>query len=313
MPRSFSYTVLSVLFAASIARACPLDGTFVQLRGRQIDWDRREWSRELDDYESLGLSTIVLQHSGDPYGSYESYHRRPITALLEEADARGGFSIWIGLAHAPGWPQTVPDQFPPLADPRAIEQLGRLCAGHPSCAGFYLSPELEDHTWALSEERVVHVRRLIAHAITTLRERVPRARIAMSPYFTGERPPDVYAAWLARVIEGLGVDVVMLQGGTGTRRFTADDARAYFVALSRALEPRGTEVWLVVELFHQLGGPPVDGGRFRARAGDVEDVERAMLRDVPEVRRRIGYTVPDYLSPELRRSLCARRGRARGR
>jgi hypothetical protein len=271
-----------------------MEGTFVQLSGEQIEWTRRDWRPVLADLRELGISTIVLQHSGDPHGSYESYDRRPITSLLQEADTHEGMSVWIGLAHMPGWPQTTPDQFAPLADPRAVEQLGRMCEEHRSCAGFYLSPEIEDLTWSLSEERVLHVRRLLEDAITTLRTRVPRARFAISPYFSGELPPDEYAAWLARVIDGLGVDVVMLQGGTGTRRFTADDARRYYVALAQALPQ--TELWLVVELFHQTAGPPVNDRPYAARPASPRDVERAMLRDVPEVRHRIGYTVLDYMN-----------------
>ena len=85
------------------------------------------------------------------------------------------------------------------------------------------------------------------------------------------------------------------------------DARDYFVALSREL--RTTELWLVVELFHQRSGPPVDDRRFTARPASPRDVERALLADVPEVRHRIGYTIPDYLNRRLRaliRRRCSR-------
>ncbi len=289
--------------SSTITARCPLDGTFVQLRGDQIAWGRADWSRALDELHAIGLSTIVLQHTGDPYGSYESYDRHPITSLLEEADARGGFSIWLGLAHAPGWPQTVPDRMPPLADPRAVEQLGRLCETHASCAGFYLSPEIDDVTWP---SRVPQLHAFLADAVSILRARVPRARFAIAPYFTRALTPDAHAAFIAEVIEGLGIDVVMLQGGTGTGRTSPDDVRRYLVPLAERLRRSGTETWLVVELFAQRSGPPIDDGAFSAQPADPDAVRAALLSDLDV--RRIGYTVPDYLDPGLRaawRSSCA--------
>jgi hypothetical protein len=283
---------------------CPLDGTFVQLRGDQIGWGRAEWSRTLDDFALLGLHTIVLQHTGDPYGSYESYDRHPLTTLLEEADARGGFSIWLGLAHAPGWPDTVPDTMPPLADPRAVEQLGRLCESHPSCVGFYLSPEIDDTTWA---SRAPQLHAFLGSAVSVLRARVPRARFAIAPYFTRALEPDAYAAFLSDVVANLGIDVVMLQGGTGTGRTTPEDVRRYLLPLRARLRASHVETWLVVELFAQRSGPPIDASPFSAEPAQPDAVRAALLSDLRV--RRIGYTVPDYLAPELReswRQACAR-------
>jgi hypothetical protein len=276
---------------------CPLDGTFVQFRGDQIGWGRPEWSHALDELHALGLSTIVLQHTGDPYGSYESYDRHPLTSLLEEADARGGFSVWLGLAHAPGWPGTVPDRMPPLADPRAVEQLGRLCETHASCAGFYLSPEIEDTNWA---SRLPQLHAFLGDAVSVLRGRVPRARFAIAPYFTRALEPGAYADFIADAIAGLGIDVVMLQGGTGTGRVTADDVRRYLVPLIARLRASGTETWLVVELFAQRSGPPIDDSAFSAGPAEPDAVRAALLSDLDV--RRIGYTVSDYLHPRLRAS-----------
>ena len=119
-------------------------------------------------------------------------------------------------------------------------------------------------------------------------------------------PVAAHAAFIAEVIEGLGIDVVMLQGGTGTGRTSPDDVRRYLVPLAERLRRSGTETWLVVELFAQRSGPPIDDGAFSAQPADPDAVRAALLSDLDV--RRIGYTVPDYLDPGLRaawRSSCA--------
>jgi hypothetical protein len=286
------------------AQACPLEGTFVQIREPQTRWGRAEWGRALDDFASLGMRTIVLQHTGDPYGSYEGrWGAHPITHLLDEADERG-MEVWLGLAHAPGWPYTVPDRLPPLGDPRAVEELGRICEQHSSCEGFYLSTEIDDRTWSAPDRSRV-ARALMIDAVRTIRGRVPRARIAIAPFFSRALDPDEHARWWASLLGGVGIDVVMLQGGTGTGRASADDARFYIRALATALARQSIEVWLVVELFEQLAGPPVDDRPFSARAARFEDVEPAILEGEAGIVRRIAFSVLDYMNPR-----SSSRGRA---
>jgi len=178
-----------------------------------------------------------------------------------------------------------------------VEQLGRLCETHASCAGFYLSPEIDDANWPA---HVPQLRAFLADAVSVLRARVPRARFAIAPYFTRALEPDAYASFIGDVIDGLGIDVVMLQGGTGTGRTSPDDVRRYLAPLADRMRGSGTETWLVVELFAQRSGPPIDARPFSAEPAEPAAVRAALL---PELHvRRIGYTVPDYLDPRVRAS-----------
>jgi uncharacterized protein DUF4434 len=292
--RAATAFLLASLLLPRSAGACPggLDGTFLQLTDTEVRFSRAQWAHTMDELASLELGTIVVQHTGDPWGSFEGrYGRTPITNILGEADTRG-MQVWLGLAHSPGWPGTVPSRFAPLADPRAVEQLGRLCEAHPSCVGFYLSPEIDDSTW---RDRRREVRRLLLDAVQTMLSRVPNARFAIAPFFTRLLAPAEHAAWWVELLAHSGIDVVMLQGGTGTGRTSADDVRRWIRPLARALRRLGIETWLVVELFRQRAGPPFDGALFAADPAPFSAVRDAMLESEPLVRSRIAFSVLDYM------------------
>lgn len=312
----FVATALSLALASG-ARACPagLDGTFIQLRDEQLRWREREWGQALRGLRELGISTIIVQYTGDPDGFYETRYAgaRPIERMLIVAE-RLRMKVWLGLDYEPDWPAVAPRAFAPLGDPRRTSALVRLCSRRASCVGFYLSPEIDDATWS---GRVRPLRARIVHAVHVLRSRMQRARISLAPFFTRVASPDEHAQFLAQLLVGTGVDVVMLQGGTGTGRASPRDARNYFRALAR-LREHGIEPWLVVELFEQLAGTPWDERPFAARPASIEAARRALLSDEPGLEHRIAFSVLDYMTgPDVRarrlradyRAFCRRQAR----
>lgn len=292
---SFVLALGVALTLANEASACPggIDGTFIQLQDAQLRWGRQEWARTLDQLRELGVSTIVVQYTGDDRGAFEGrYGVRTLAHLLLAAERRR-MSVWLGLDYAPRWPRVAPARFSPLADRERTARLAGLCAFRRSCVGFYLSPEIDDATWS---DRVGPLRARLARAARILHRRAPRARVSIAPFFTRTLSPAAYAAFMRALVDGTGVDVVMLQGGTGTGRASADDARRYLRALVPRLREIGVETWLVVELFEQRAGTPWDEGPFEARPGAIARVRRALLSNEPALEHRVAFSVLDYMS-----------------
>jgi hypothetical protein len=99
----------------------------------------------------------------------------------------------------------------------------------------------------------------------------------------------------------------MLQGGTGTGRASSSNVREFVRPLAQALAPLGIETWLVVELFTQRRGPPLDNGAFAADPAEFRRVNEDLLSDEPLVRARIGFAVLDYMDGRSERSARLRR------
>lgn len=316
--RSLLIATLVTLSFASGARACPggLDGTFIQLQDAQLRWGRAEWSQALEGLRSLGISTVIVQYTGDPDGPFDArYGTRSIEHLLVAAE-RAHVEVWLGLDHAPRWPDVAPPTFAPLADELRTAALARSCARRSSCVGFYLSPEIDDFTWS---QRTSSLRALLIRAVHVLRARMPHARISAAPFFTRHLSPAEHARFMARLFVGTGIDVVMLQGGTGTGRASPSDARMYYRALEPLLREHAIDTWLVVELFDQLAGAPWDERAFAARPASIAAARRALLVDEPRLEHRVAFSVLDYMSgTDLRairlradyRAFCRRRTRS---
>jgi sugar phosphate isomerase/epimerase len=303
------------LSMASAARACPggIDATFIQLHDEQLRWGGAEWARAAEELRRLGISTVIVQYTGDEQGSFgERYGGRSIAHLLAAAGQRG-IEVWVGLDEAPSWPRVAPPRFSPLSDERRAAELARLCASHASCAGFYLSPEIDDTTWS---DRISQLRARVRRSVSVLRSHRPRARVSIAPFFTRRLGPAAYARFLVALLHGADIDVVMLQGGTGTGRASPADARMYYRALAPVLRARGVDTWLVVELFDQMSGTPWDERPFSARPATIDVVRRALLADERGLEHRVAFSVLDYMSgpdPRARRlradyrAFCRRR------
>lgn len=293
----FAIGACLALSMASEARACPggIDATFIQLNDEQLRWGAAEWARAADDLRSLGISTVIVQYTGDEHGSFqERYGGRSVAHLLAAA-GRAGIVVWVGLDEAPSWPRVAPPRFAPLGDERRATALARLCASHPSCAGFYLSPEIDDSTWS---DRSSQLRARVRRSVSILRTHRPGARVSIAPFFTRRLGPAEYARFLVSLLHGADVDVVMLQGGTGTGRASPADARMYYRALAPVLRAHGVDTWLVVELFDQTAGTPWDERPFAARPATIDMVRRALLADERALEHRVAFSILDYMTGE---------------
>jgi hypothetical protein len=285
-----------------------LTASFVQLSERELGFDRAAWREEVALLRSMGARTLVVQFSGDDEGPYDRRRpgRTPVRDLLDEAGA-AGLTTWLGLHADRHWPDDrdlARNPPAPLDDAAASAELVGLCRARPTCEGFYLSTEVDDH---LGLDAAPRVSSFLASVASALRRLAPDKRLAVAPFFTGVLAPREHAAfWQPFLATGL-VDVFMLQDGVGTRRATPSIARDYLAAL-RAVMPRGTagprgslELWSVVELFDQLAGPPRDARPFTARPASFRVIARSLALEGAVADRLIAFSMLDYGDPRRSR------------
>jgi hypothetical protein len=274
-----------------------LDATFVQLSREQRSFDARRWTHELRILQELGIKLVIVQFTGDRHGPYDRGAQRPVAALLAAAETVG-VEVYLGLDYDARWPalRSLGRVAPPLADPSAARKLGQLCTRSSACAGWYISREIDDATWA-SPARTEALRGHLSRTATALRELAPRRPITLAPFFTGTRGPESHARWWLDVLEPGAIDIVMLQDGVGTGRATAESARDYLVELRRALRSIEVEVWAVTELFQQLHGLPLDTRPFAAVPMQPATLRHSLAIEHPVVARTVAFAVLDYMDP----------------
>lgn len=289
--------------------SCPqgFDATLVQPATRELGYDPADWARELRILRSLGLRTVVLQYSGDETGPYDGRipGAAPVRALLDAAE-RFDIEVYLGLFSDPKWPSPAQAEIlpPPLADPAQVRRLAALCGSSPVCAGWYLSQEIDDRSWAPPEARR-RLRAFLGRAAQTLRGLAPTREIAIAPFFTGALPPDEHAHFWKDLLADRAVDVLMLQDGVGVGRATPERAAEYLDALRPVCRAAQVRLWSVVELFRQIHGPPHDDRPFAAEPASFEMVWRSLSAERLFVERAAAFAVLDHMHP--RRGPAARK------
>ncbi|WP_437940421.1 DUF4434 domain-containing protein [Sorangium sp. So ce341] len=284
-------------------RACPggFESTFIQISERELGYGVAEWTRALVQLQPLGVTSIVLQYSGDELGPFDGRlpGKEPVRALLRAAEPLG-IRVLLGLYLDPRWPKGVSVDIAlpsPLDRPDAAAGLARTCAAAPACAGWYLPQEIDDATWS-SAERTRSIRRFLSRAARELRRLSPGRPVAISPFFTGTLGPEEHARWWGELLSDRPVDVLMLQDGVGSGHGSAEAASRMLAALRPVTRARGVELWSTVELFRQVHGPPRDDLPFEAVPAELATVLRSTALERAAGARLVAFSVLDYMNPE---------------
>lgn len=281
------------------------DATFVQIQVDQRAFDTERWKQELSILRELGIDLIILQYSGDERGPYDRAGHAPVAALLAAADELG-MHVFLGLYEDPTWPsiEAVYRPAPPLDSAVEARALGQLCSRSRACAGWYLPQEIDDGTWATTEQTTA-LREHVARTARMLRELTPHKVIAIAPYFTGVLGPAENADWWLDVLEPGAIDILIMQDGVGTGRATPELAGMYLAEMRPVADTLGIELWSVAELFQQTHGSPVDDQPFAAVPIQPATLRHSLATEYPLVDRIVAFAVLDYMDP--RRGGAARR------
>lgn len=334
-----AYALLSTLLMTAPAAAAPADddsgaalrGTFLQFSERYDGWRRADWEGLFDDFARLGLEQVVVQWSLlDARAFYPSEHfaaaeEPPLGTILSLAD-EAGMEVFVGLAHDSDYWSRI-DRDPDLvevyltrlrlASLAAARELEPLVKRHESFRGWYLPEEIDDVHWLGDESRSVLVRHLRLSA-EALRELVPDARVAVSGFTNAHADPATLEAFWWELLTESSVDRVLFQDGIGVGKLDPDELPLYLGAMRRAVERAGAQLEVVVEVFAQTAGPPIDAGPFRAVPAPADRVRRQIeIAAAFSTGGPVAFAVPEYMTSlggaeaqALRRALAGGEGRS---
>ena len=290
------------VFGGGCARtSCPrLGGTFVQLKRAEFSRTSSDWKTVLAPLKAQGVSTLIIQYTGDESGAFQGPQRRqrPVSALLSALDELS-LKAWLGHHYDPKWPaepKALHGLPSPLDADSSAEGFVALCAAHPSCSGFYLSNEIDDHYWHRTE-LVAVLRNYLVRVVARLDELSGGLPVGIAPFYTTRLSARAHADWWGKLLRGTGIDTVMLQDGVGTGRASPETAALYLKELRPVVRNSGADLWSVVELFRQTAGEPHDRRPFAAEPIDPELLARSLRAQQQTSDAMVAFSVLDYMNP----------------
>ena len=289
-----------------------LGGTFLQLTSTHLEWTESDWRELFDHFRVLGLSRIIVQWS-----AYEDTHfyskagentgrRSPVETILDLAD-QAGMQVWLGLAveekywtEIAGTPEVVGAYLQGLAQrsTATATELAPLAAGHAAFAGWYIPQEIDDASWRDRERRPL-LYSFVADLSAALQRLTPNASVAVSGFSNAAMDPMAFQTFWEGLLKQAGaIDTVLFQDGIGARKLDLYELPLYTAAIRSAAESNSRHVVAIVELFHQVSGPPLDTEAFQAVPAPLERIIRQLEIARAYAPTAVAFSVPEYLSPK---------------
>lgn len=273
-----------------------LAGGFIQLQGGMLRLTPEDWSRELEAMHAAGLDTVIVQYLESGRRSYlpaGAGGPDPVGAILEFADGHG-MQVFLGTKVDDGWwrwdaaylERSLPDR------KRLAAEIDKRYGEHPSFAGWYLAEELGG---GLTPERVRLLRpyfRAQSDHCKALRDRP----VAIAPYFSEATTVEGLCTAYDALLDGAGIDVLMLQDGVGARGWDADlEARVvpYFRMFREVCGRRGVALWSDLESFRR-SDPARETGFVPTTP---ERLVRQLEAEAPFVEKFVTFDFFHYMSP----------------
>ena len=290
-----------------------LQGTFIQLQTAHLTWQRSDWERLFRYFAELQLSLLVVQwvshddvqfHRATWPGGDPASKESSIGTILDLARLHD-MRVLIGLDHRSVYWQALKGgvqetrSYLQEAHARSIKLARDMLPqvqDHAAFAGWYVTEEIDDETWSPGEMRQILLAFL--HSMRTqLRALTPEAPLAISGFTNARQDPLAVEAFWGAILDGTEIDILCLQDGIGTGKVRLDQLAIYLPVIANAAQRRQRPFWVVPELFEQVGGPPIDDGRFRAKPASLDRVRRQLQLEAPYGQALIGFSVPEYMSP----------------
>jgi hypothetical protein len=291
-------------------RECrPLTGSFLQPLAHHAGWSQADWDVLMEDLAAVGVRNLYLQWTKlDDFTVFgEDSGDAVESALLDRvlrASAAHRVNVWLGLLYSPAYWERVqrgPDQLAVYLQRHRVavrELAGELqdrVGGHPAVAGWYVTEEVDDVNWWARDKRQLfrdHLRMLTAE----LRAIAPGRPVAISGFTSVTLDPSAYAELWRGLVAASRVDLVLFQDGGGVGSLQPAESDLYLRALAPAVRSAGARFGVIVELFTQHAGPPLDDAPFAAGPGELDRIREQIAVAADDADRLVGFSFPEYMS-----------------
>jgi hypothetical protein len=287
-------------------------GTFLQLVESRSQWTLSQWARLFCYFRTLGVRKLIIQwsafndqNSTFPYGPGLPAIRPELKTILELAD-QYKIKLYVGLNYDAGyWKRigldvhSVKTYLQNLNEKNA--QLARILApllqAHRSFSGWYLTDEIDDVNWNTKEKRELLVNYLQSLS-GQLHQLTPDKKVILSGFSNAALSPEQMTEFWYEILSRTPVDVVLFQDGVGVHKLTLEQLPAYVDAIHWAAEFAHKKFDVIVEVFQQIAGAPINKQPFKAVPAPLERIRKQMKIAALYSPELWAFSIPDYMTPD---------------
>ena len=285
-------------------------GTFIQPLRTHGAWHAQDWANLFRYFKELQLSHVIIQWTVYDdlafYPTTDGHHvpNPPLETILRLADEEA-MGVYVGLvAESQYWAhlrQPLPQVEKSLGRLRSqaisvARQLLPTVALHASFQGWYIPEEIDDTTWRTPDWRAVlstHLHRLSAHLHTL----TPTKRIALSGFANGRMDPQAFESFWSGLLQEAAIDIVLFQDGIGAKKLELPEVALYLMAMRNATQAHQRALEIIIEIFEQVAGPPLDDQPFQAVPANLERIRQQIEVAGAYAPALVAFSIPEYMTP----------------
>lgn len=296
-------------------------GSFMQPLLEDVQRSEVHWHERMKDWVDLGMRRLVLQHVAlEPYdvlvpspGPWRDGAGGRTLGWILDAAQTVGIPVTVGLSYDPRyWTETGVGDLGSVAAylQRRRDRVSALAQAlmpaleHPAFAGWYLSDEIDDLTWAAPDKQDL-MKRWLSDVTSQLSELAPGRSLSLSGYAhsANTAPQALACQWAGWLDAAPLIEEVLLQDGIGAGNTTLETWQACLEAVRDVAQARRRRCTAVVELFAL---PPA--GANDLRPAPPERIERQWAIAVSTTHAMpVVFSVPDYARADTAEGLTVRR------
>lgn len=302
---------LTWLFFKKPAPVYPIQGTFIQLlENSHGQWEENEWLIFFGYLQKLKISNLYLQwtvadsrafFAGSSLQSVKTPPLETILKLAEQFDIK----ITIGLVYdAEYWNQITqnPHQVKIYLDELlrrsifAAEQITPIAMKYQSFNGWYITEEVDDLNWNSVEKREL-LFAYLERLSNALEKLTPGYQIAISGFCNGRIEIAEFSKFWNQLFQRTKINLALFQDGIGVKKLTFSKLPEYLAAFKQSAADHQREMGVIVEIFRQTNGYPINKRPFQAVPADFSRINRQRQIASRFSQNLVAFSIPSYMMP----------------
>jgi hypothetical protein len=289
----------------------PIRGTFIQLlENSHGQWRENDWLIFFSYLKKLKISDLYLQwtvadtHAFFSSSSLQSVKFPPLETILKLAEQLD-IKINIGLVYDDKyWNQITknPHQVKVYLDELlnrstfAAEQIAPIAIKYKSFNGWYITEEVDDINWRQVDKREF-LFAYLGQLTSVLEKLTPGYQIAISGFCNGQIKIAEFKKFWDQLFKRTRIKLALFQDGIGVNKLTFSKIPDYLAAFKQAAVDNQKEIGVIVEIFRQTDGYPINKKPFQAVPADLSRINQQRQLASKFTQNIIAFSIPSYMMP----------------